>query len=179
MKDFHDLVMMRQSCRNYDEKPVKKEDLLKCLEAARMAPSACNSQPWHFVAVTEPETKGKLAKLVQIIGGNKFAEKAPVLVAVCEEPCPKLMQRVLERWDCKHFAHGDIGIAVAHFVLQAADIGLATCIMGTFDEKDVKELLAIPEDQTVRVVIALGYAADGVIREKSRKPMEEIATFIE
>lgn len=179
MNDFHELVLKRQSCRNYDGKPVDKKVLLKCLEAARLAPSGCNSQPWHFVTVTEPKTLETLAKLVQIIGGNIFADKAPVLIAVCEEACPKLMPRVLERWSCKRFAHGDVGIAIAHLTLQAADLDLATCIMGTFEEKEVKELLGIPEEQTVRVIVALGHPADCTIREKNRKPIEEIVRFIE
>ncbi|HPX03205.1 MAG TPA: nitroreductase family protein [Synergistaceae bacterium] len=174
-----EIILKRQSCRSYDTKPAAKEDILKCLEAARLAPSACNSQPWKFTVVTEPATKAKLASLLQIVGGNKFADAAPVLVAVSEDECPKLMPGVLQKWSCKHFAHGDIGIAVAHFTLKAAEMGLATCIMGTFEDKDVKELLNIPEGDTVRVVIALGYPADGSVREKNRKKLDEIVRFID
>ena len=177
--DLDEIILKRQSCRNYDTKPVAKEDVLKCLEAARLAPSACNSQPWTFTVVTRPETKAKLASLLQIVGGNKFADAAPVLVAVSEEECPKLMPAVLQRWSCKHFAHCDIGIAIAHFTLKAAESGLSTCIMGTFDDSDVKELLDIPRGETVRVVIALGFATDNSVRDKKRKELSEIVRFID
>ncbi|MEA4872482.1 MAG: nitroreductase family protein [Synergistaceae bacterium] len=179
MKHLDEIILKRQSCRNYDTKPVAKEDVIKCLNAARLAPSACNSQPWRFIVVTEPEMKAKLSALLQIVGGNKFADAAPVLVAVSEDECPKLMPGVLERWSCKHFAHGDIGIAIAHFTLKAAELGLATCIMGTFEDSDVKELLDIPKGDTVRVVIALGYPSDGRVRDKNRKELDEITRFID
>ncbi len=179
MKNLKELILKRQSCRKYNGKPVDKETIIKCLDAARLAPSACNSQPWHFVVVTENETKERLAKLVQIIGGNMFADKAPVLIAVCEEKCPKLMPRVLEKWDCKRFAQGDLGMAVAHLTLQAAELGLATCIMGTFEDKDVKTLLNIPSGQSVRVIVALGHPEEETIRDKDRKSIYEIATFVE
>ncbi len=179
MKYLDEIILKRQSCRNYDTKPVAKEDVIKCLDAARLAPSACNSQPWRFIVVTEPEMKAKLSALLQIVGGNKFADAAPVLVAVSEDECPKLMPGVLERWSCKHFAHGDIGIAIAHFTLKAAELGLATCIMGTFEDSDVKELLDIPKGDTVRVVIALGYPSDGRVRDKKRKELDEITRFID
>ena len=93
-----EIILKRQSCRSYDTKPAAKDDILKCLEAARLAPSACNSQPWKFTVVTEPATKAKLASLLQIVGGNKFADAAPVLVAVSEDECPKLMPGVLQKW---------------------------------------------------------------------------------
>ena len=177
--DFDEIILKRESCRSYDAKPVAKEKILKCLEAARLAPSACNSQPWKFTVVTEPETKAKLASLLQIVGGNKFADAAPVLVAVSEEECPKLMPGVLQRWSCKHFAHCDIGIAIAHFTLKAAESGLATCIMGTFEDSDVKELLDIPRGDRVRAVLALGHPSEDKIRQKNRKELEEIVRFID
>lgn len=179
MQKLDEIILKRQSCRSYDTKPVAKEDIIKCLDAARLAPSACNSQPWKFTVVTEPETKAKLSALLQIVGGNKFADAAPVLIAVSEDECPKLMPGVLERWSCKHFAHCDIGIAIAHFTLKAAESGLATCIMGTFEDSDVKELLDIPKGDTVRAVLALGYPSDDKIRDKNRKELDEIVRFID
>lgn len=179
MYQLDEIIIKRQSCRSYEPKPVAREDIIKCLDAARLAPSACNSQPWRFTIVTEPQTKTKLADLLKIIGGNKFADEAPVLIAVAEEACPELMPGVLKKWDCKHFAHGDIGIAVAHLTLKAAELGLATCIMGTFEDKDVKELLNIPEEHKTRVIISLGYPSDSKERGKNRKSLDEIASFIE
>ena len=179
MQKLDEIILKRQSCRSYVTKSVAKEDIIKCLDAARLAPSACNSQPWKFTVVTEPETKAKLSALLQIVGGNKFADAAPVLIAVSEDECPKLMPGVLERWSCKHFAHCDIGIAIAHFTLKAAESGLATCIMGTFEDRDVKELLEIPSGDTVRAVIALGYPSDDKIRDKNRKELGEIVRVID
>ena len=179
MQKLDEIILKRQSCRSYEPKPVAKEDIIRCLDAARLAPSACNSQPWKFTVVTEPETKAKLAGLLQIVGGNKFADVAPVLIAVSEDECPKLMPGVLQRWSCKHFAHCDIGIAIAHLTLKAAESGLATCIMGTFEDSDVKELLDIPKGDTVRAVIALGYPTDDKTIDKNRKELGEIVRFID
>lgn len=176
---FEELMLTRQSCRSYDGKPVTKEEILKCLDAARLAPSGCNSQPWFFVAVTEAQKREKLAELLQIIGGNKFAVNAPALIVVCEEESPRLMPAVLEKWGCKQFAQGDTGAATLCITLQAAELGLATCIMGTFDEDKVKKLLDIPMGMTVRTVVALGHAADPKIHTKNRKNIEEITRFVE
>lgn len=179
MENLDKIILRRESCRSYDTKPPTKEEIIKCLEAARLAPSACNSQPWKFTVVTRAETKKKLASLLQVSGGNKFADSAPVLIAVSEEECPKLLPGIEKIWGCKHFAHCDIGIAIAHFTLKAAESGLATCIMGTFEDSDVKKLLNIPQGDTVRAVIAVGYPADNGVRDKKRKELDEIVSFID
>ncbi len=111
MKEFKDILLARQSCRNYSSKPVSKDDIMTCIASAGLAPSACNSQPWKFVVVTDDEKRMQFAKLLQIIGFNLWAENAPVLVAVCEEAEPKLMPAVLKRWDCKHYSQFDLGLA--------------------------------------------------------------------
>ncbi|MDO5562022.1 MAG: nitroreductase family protein [Synergistaceae bacterium] len=179
MKDFMELMATRQSCRSYDGAPVTKEEINACLDAARLAPSGCNSQPWNFVVVTNAEKRHKLSELLQCVDGNKFSENVPALIVVCEEECPRLMPAVLEKWSCKQFAQGDLGAAVVCITLRAAELGLASCIMGTFDEDEVKRLLDIPSGQTIRVVVALGHPTDGTVRPKKRKPLEEIARFVE
>ena len=178
MKEFKDILLARQSCRNYSSKPVSKDDIMTCIASAGLAPSACNSQPWKFVVVTDDEKRMQFAKLLQIIGFNLWAENAPVLVAVCEEAEPKLMPAVLKRWDCKHYSQFDLGLATQNFISQAAELGLSSCIIGTFDEKEVGTLLEIPKNETVKIVIALGYGENDTPRQKTRKPIEEIARFI-
>lgn len=177
MKDFTELALKRESCRRYTDEAVSSEDITKCLEAARLAPSACNSQPWNFVVVTSEDKRAKLSEMLQIIGANKFAPSVPVMIVLCEEASPKVMPRVLETWGCKHFAQGDLGAAAAYITLQAADLGLGTCIMGTFNQDEVKNLLDIPSDQTVRTVIALGHPEDKTSRAKTRKPLGEIVRY--
>ncbi len=179
MTDFYQLASKRHSCRTYEEKTVEKEKILKCLEAARMAPSGCNSQPWRFVVVTNPEMLQKLSKLTQLCGVNHFTEHAPVLITVCEEEEPRLLPKIQEMFGNHVYAHGDLGISTAYLTLEAANQGLGSCIIGVFDEDKVKELLSIPKGQKLRMMVALGYPKEQKMPRKIRKPMEEIARFIE
>jgi nitroreductase len=178
MKNILDLVLTRQSCRDYDGRDVPEKDVIKCIDTARYAPSGCNSQPWRFTVVTEPKKREKLAELLRIVGGNSFAVKAPVLVAISDIAKPRLFDVVSDKWGAKVFAQGDVGAATLILTMQAAELGIASCIMGTFDQDKVKELLDIPMDETVRVVVALGYAADPEVRQKKRKPIEELVRFV-
>ena len=179
MKDFYELAQRRQSCRNFKDKAVDGELLVRCVKAASLAPSACNSQPWKFVIVTNDEKKGALAKLVQEIGLNKWAEAAPAFIVVAEEAAPVLMPIVVEHYDSKRYSEGDVGMATAYLILEAAEHGLGCCIIGTFNDADVKALLGLPEGDTVRAVVALGYAADESVRQKKRKDVSEIAKIID
>lgn len=179
MNNFKDMMLARHSCRSYTDKPVEKGLIMQCVEAARLAPSACNSQPWSFIAVTNAETRTKLAELVQILGGNKFSHNVPVMIAVCEDAEPRVMPAVKEAYGAKFFAQGDLGAAAMAITIQAQELGLSTCIMGTFDDAKVKALLNVPSDMTVRVIIALGYSEDTTIRPKNRKEIADIVRFIE
>lgn len=132
--DFSELVNKRQSDRQYQQKPVDKALLLQCLEAARVAPSACNSQPWKFVVVDEPSLVSEMASAAAGMGMNKFAFQAPVIVAVVLEKM-NLTARIGSVIKDKEYSLLDIGIAVEHFCLQASELGLGTCILGWFDEK--------------------------------------------
>ncbi len=179
MSSFKEMMLARHSCRSYTDRPVEKGLIMQCIEAARLAPSACNSQPWSFVAVTKAETRAQLSELLQVIGGNKFSHNVPVMIAVCEDAEPKVMPAVKETYGAKFFAQGDLGAAAMAITIQAQELGLSTCIMGTFDDTKVKALLNIPSDMTVRVVIALGYSEDNAIRPKNRKEIADIIRFIE
>lgn len=174
--DFSELVKVRQSVRSYTPEPVQEAELTACLEAARLSPSACNSQPWKFIVVNEAEKLAEVAGALYdpAIGINKFATTAPVLVAVVVEE-GKLMPGAKVPWD--YWADFDNGSAVAYFCLQAAELGLGTCIMGSYDEEKVKKALAVPDERKVRMIIALGHSESDVIRTKARKPMEAFASF--
>ena len=153
-----DLVWHRHSIRHYLDSPVEREKIMQCLDAARLAPSANNSQPWHFVVVDEPTLKNKLcdAAFSGLFSGMKFPREAPVLVAaVADPPGPGLrMGNLVLR---TNFSLIDMGIAVEHFILQADELGLGTCWMGLFDEKKVKRALGIPRDRKVVALLPLGY----------------------
>ena len=139
---FADLAKIRQSDRKYKDKSVEKEKLIQCLETARISPSANNSQPWKFVVVDDPEKKEQIAECTIGLGMNKFTHQCPVLVAVVHEQ-QNFMSTVGSMIKNKNYALFDIGIAVNQFCLQAADLGLGTCIIGWFDEKKIKKILGI------------------------------------
>ena len=174
-----DLIKQRQSVRRYTSQPVEKDKLERCLEAARLAPSASNSQPWSFIVVDQPALKDKVAKLTydNIIVFNKFVPQAPVLVVFVIEKPKKITQiaRFIKKID---YPKIDIGIAAAHFCLQAAEEGLGTCMLGWFREKPIKGLLNIPDDKKIGLIIPIGYfPEDYPLREKIRKKFDEVVKY--
>lgn len=177
---YFDLIATRQSCRKFDAaRPVEREKLVRCVEAARIAPSACNSQPWRFHVVTGEETCAALRIGIQRMGMNRFADACPAFIVVTEERAalkPAIAEHVSER----EFSSIDIGIATAQLYLAAAAQGLSTCIIGWMTDKKIVAALNLPEQTRVRLVIAVGYAAaEDTLRAKQRKPFEEIARFYE
>ncbi len=174
--EFFELIQKRESCRNFKVTPVENEKLRRCVEAARLAPSACNSQPWRYIVVNDPELSPKVAKCVQDMGMNKFTNGCPAFAVVLETGA-NLMSRLGGKVTDQKYAPLDVGISVAHFCLEATDLGLSTCILGWLNEGKLKELFNIPKNERVRVVLAIGYAANDTLRTKQRKPLEEIAEF--
>jgi nitroreductase len=176
---FLELVSKRQSTRAYDPaKPVEAEKIERCIEALRLAPSACNAQPWKIVVVTDPELKNKVAEAAasKWLGFNKFTSQVPVLVVLVREE-PNLTSKLGTVLKDKPYTLIDVGIAAGHFCLQATEEGLGTCIMGWFDESKVKELLGIPKKKRAELIISLGYPAKSEIRQKIRKSKEQICSF--
>ncbi len=173
-----DLVQKRRSVRRYSDRPVPKEDILKCLEAARLAPSGCNSQPWHFIVIDEPALKNRIADRIfsGIYSMNTFAKNAPVLVAVVSEK-EKFLASFGGQIRDTSYCLIDIGIACEHLILQAQELGIGSCWMGWFDEKALKEELRISKNKKIDIVIALGYASEDKIVAKTRKSLEEISSF--
>ncbi len=152
---------------------------MRCLEVARLAPSASNSQPWTFVVVDEPVLKDKVARETfdAIARFNKFTVQAAVLVVFVIEK-PKLITQIGAAIKKLEYPLIDIGIAAEHFCLQAAEEGLGTCMLGWFNEKPIKELLNIPEKKTIGLVVTLGYPEDDYpLRNKIRKKFEKVVRF--
>jgi nitroreductase len=177
--DFIELVKKRQSVRTYDpDRPVEKEKLDRCIEALRLAPSACNAQPWKLVVVDDPELKTRVADAAAAkwLGFNNFTKDAQVIVVIVREE-PNLTSKLGTVLKNKPYTIMDIGIAVEHFCLQAASENLGTCIIGWFDEPAVKKLLGIPARKRAELIITLGYPAKHETRKKIRKPVEEICSY--
>jgi len=173
--EFSELVKIRQSDRKYLDKPVEKEKIQKCIETARLSPSANNSQPWKFIVIDDKELKEQIADSAASMGMNSFTHQAPVIIAVVLEK-QNMMSSLGSVIQDKEYCLLDIGIAVNQFCLQAADIGLGTCIIGWFKEKRVKKLLHIDRKKRVPLLISIGYS-DSHIRNKVRKPVEEMSSW--
>ena len=175
---FEELVHKRRSVRKFANRPIAKEDILKCLEAARLAPSGCNSQPWHFIVIDEPELRKRVAGRIfaGIYNMNQFAQEAPVLVAVVSEK-EKFLASFGGQVRNTSYCLVDIGIACEHLVLQAQELGIGSCWIGWFDEKALKEELKVSSKKKIDIVIALGYAAEDKIVPKVRRALQEMSSF--
>ncbi len=174
-----DLLKHRKSVRDFLDRPVEREKIMMCLEAARLAPSACNSQPWKFIVVDDRQLKDKLgdAAFRGIYSMNSFCKMAPVMVVVVSEKS-KFLARIGGMFRGTKYYLIDIGVAIEHFVLQAEDLGLGTCWIGWFNERAVKSVLEIPHRKKIDILIALGYYDRGKTRsEHSREPIDKIASF--
>ena len=169
--DFLNLAKSRESTRHYVKTPVAREKILQCLDAARFAPSACNSQPWKFVVVDDEKLLEQLRPLLQdeILPINRFTRNCTAFLAVVEEETHIA--------DKQKFAPFDLGLAVENFCLQAEAMDLGTCIIGWFQEDKIKELLQVPEERRIRVMVAVGKKEDHPQREKVRKSLEETVCF--
>ena len=173
--NFMEIANVRQSCRAYNEtRSVEREKLDAILEAARLSPSACNGQPYHFTVCTG-DTAREAAKATQGLGMNKFASQAPILIVVSEQPYVKsaAMGAKVKNNDYRSI---DIGIAAAYLTAEAAAQGLGTCILGWFDDSKLRALCGL--DMPVRLVITLGYPKDDTLRPKKRKDISELVTEI-
>ena len=176
--DFLELAKKRQSCRAYDQKPVEPEKIARCIAAARVAPSACNSQPWKFVIVNEPDVRKTVAQATfgPVISLNRFTMQAPILIAIVSER-QKLSAKIGNIVRKKSFNQMDVAIAAEHFCLAATELDLGTCIIGWFDEQALKHTLAIPDRKRVELIITAGYPATDQTRPKKRKPLEDITCY--
>jgi len=168
-----DIIKKRQSVREYQDRPVEEEKLKLILEAARLAPSSSNSQPWHFIAVKDRGLKKELVRAVPLGAAaiNKFIENSPVIIVGCV--MPNFFQKVTALFGRENHII-DVSIAMEHMVLEAEELGLSTCWIGWFDEGKVKKLLTVPKTAKVVAMLALGYSKEGGTHATTRKALEEI-----
>ena len=172
--DFLTIANHRQSCRSYDEnRPVEQEKLDAILEAVRLAPSACNGQPYHLT-VCQGDSAKEVAKATMGMGMNKFAMQAPVLIVISEMPYVKsaALGAKLKKNDYRSI---DIGIAAAYLTAEATAQGLGSCILGWLDDDKLRKICGL--EFPVRLVITLGYPReDDKLRSKKRKALDELVT---
>jgi nitroreductase len=159
-------IRKRYSCRAYQDKNIEKEKLSQILEAARLAPSAKNMQDWRFVVVTDKEKKHKL---VEAANNQTFIENAGAIIVACSVSsevmrCGQAVGPI------------DVAIALEHICLQAAQLGLATCWIGSFYPDKVRPIVGIPQNVAIIELMALGYPADKQ-KEPKREPMEKIVCY--
>ncbi len=175
--NFTEIAINRQSCRNYDPaRNVEEEKIKAILEAAKLAPSACNGQP-YFITICHGEKAKQVAKATQEAGMNKFATDAPVMLVLSEMPYVKTAA-FGAKVKGNDYRSIDIGIAAAFLTCEATAQGLGTCILGWLNEKKIREICQI--EGTVRLAITLGYAKeDDKLRNKKRKNMDELSKTIE
>lgn len=176
--DFLEFVTSRQSDRAFDpERLVEKEKIERIISAAQLAPSACNSQPWHLIVVDEPEIKNRVADATsaRALGMNHFTKQAPVHIVLVEEKV-NLTSGVGGWVKQKDYAQMDLGIVAAHIALAAHAEGLGSCILGWFNESKMREILSIPDSKRVWLDIAIGYSVQP-LRPKKRKPLHEIVSY--
>ena len=175
--NFTEIAEARQSCRSYNsDRSVEPEKLERILQAARLAPSACNGQPYR-ITVCRGETAQKVAKATQGMGMNRFATDAPILLVISEEPyvATAALGAKMKKNDYRSI---DIGIVAAYITAEATAQGLGTCILGWLDDREIREVCH--PDGTVRLVITLGYAKDGdPLRQKKRKDFNALVSFAE
>ena len=180
---FEEMLLKRESCRAYRDTPVSRADLIAICEAGRLSPSACNSQPWKFLVVDEPEAKEKLCDGLVLENGKTGApwrEQCPAFIVLVEQTA-NVKPIVLNHYqDSQRFAQGDIGMAAMNMCYQAMVLGLSTCVIGMNDQKKMERNFGLGENDVVRLVLAVGYAAEEKPpRPKMRKAMEEVVCFNE
>ena len=175
--NFTEIANNRQSCRSYDEtRPVEPEKLNAVLEAARLAPSACNGQPYTLTVCTGQKAK-EVALATRGMGGmNKFAVQAPVVIVVSEAPYCRTAA-VGAKVKKNDYRSIDIGIMTAYLTAEATAQGLSTCILGWLDDEKIRSICDTTEP--TRLVITLGYAPEGdKLREKKRKDLNDLVRFV-
>ncbi|MDD5603157.1 MAG: nitroreductase family protein [Eubacteriales bacterium] len=165
--DVYEAIKTRRSIRKYSSRPLEDEKLEKVLDAGRLSPSASNRQAWKFIAVRDKE---KIIQMVEACNGQAFIAQAPAILVCCGTDPEGIMS-------CGQPRHTiDLSIATAYMILEAHELGLGTCWLGSFNEAKVKELLEIPENVRPVAVTPLGYPAERPF-PKPRKPLDEVVCY--
>jgi nitroreductase len=165
--EFSELIEKRYSVRAYKPHPVDDERLHQVLQAARLAPTAANRQPFQLIVI---HTEGREAELKRIYNRDWFVQ-APLVICACGVPAQGWVRR-----DGKSYCDVDVAIAMDHLILAAADAGLGTCWIGAFDPDAAREVLGLPDDVEPVAFTPLGYPADR-LSPKKRKPLSELVRY--
>jgi len=169
------ILNARRSVRSFDSKPVNENDIISIIEAARLAPSACNSQTWRFICVTRRQIIQRIChKAMRPVIPNKWLEQAPLVIVGCSQ-LDIIANRVGALVTGIEYYQIDLGIAMEHMVLKATELGLGTCWIGWFDENRLKDILEIPKKIKVSALLAVGYPKEAAGIKRKRKPAWEIA----
>jgi nitroreductase len=177
MSGFQELVAARFSCRAYRNEPVSRSDVERILEAARLAPSACNRQPWRFAVATEAELRARLADEGILPGlGMGWIAQAPVILVLGMKKS-FLTHRVAPLVSKVDYSLMDLGIAGEHAVLQAAELGLGTCWIGWIRPPEIRRILDWPADVVPQALITVGWPAARPARATPRLALDEIVTW--
>ena len=178
--DVKTTIQTRRSVRKFECRPVEREKINECLEAARLAPSACNSQPWHYIVIDDPQVKEAFCKeaFSGVYNMTAWAAKAPVLVAIVSDR-GNLASRVGTFFRRTEFYLIDQGISGEHFVLRACELGLGTCWIGWFSSDKAELFFNLPRGKKIDYLIAVGYpAADALSSEPhDRRSLEEMVSY--
>lgn len=166
---FNEIAKKRYSLRSFDSRPVEKDKIIYILEAARLSPSACNLQPYHFIVVTDKEVRKRIIETYP----REWMKNAPVIIVACGDHSTSW-----KRKDGKDHCDVDVAIAVEHMALAAAELGLGTCWVCAFDADKCHEALNLPENMEPIALMPLGYPTeDNIIPEKRRKNLDEIVSW--
>ena len=172
------LIKTRRSIRKYLDKKVERQKILQCIEAARLAPSADNVQPWRFIVIDETELKNRFVK--QAFSGiylpSRFAAKAPVIIVILAK-LDIITNRIGKQIQGIHYYFIDIGIAGEHLALQAHELGLGTCWIGWFSPKKTRKILNIPKNYKIVSLMSLGYSDQNTSEVTKRMLLKDIAWF--
>jgi len=182
--ELKEVIKYRRSIRKFSDRKIDRADLLAILEAARLAPSAQNSQPWHFIVVQDEKMIREIANCVPVgfVRINSWMEKAAAIIVCCSKP--KIFTHRLAKIFIKDLHLIDLAITIENMVLMATDLGIGSCWVGWFSEKKVKKLLRIPGSYDVGMLLPLGYPEGesnevglGGVPPRKRKPIEEIVSY--
>lgn len=177
--DFNEIVNKRYSCRSYDtEKQISRDVVEEIIEAGRLAPSACNSQPWKFIVVDEPEIIKEVAKTTQsaLLGINKFTPDVKAFIVIVKET-KAFSEKVAQIMKHRDYVPYDIGIVSATMCYKATELGVGTCILGWYDGAKIQEILGVPQSKSVELLIALGYPKSDEVPQKRRKQKEIVLSY--
>lgn len=175
--ELEQVILKRRSIRKFLDKPVEREKINACLEAARLAPSACNSQPWHYIVIDDPKVKAAFCNeaFCGVYNMTRWAEKAPVLVAVVSDR-GNFTSRIGNFFRNTEFFLVDQGISGEHFVLRAHDLGLGTCWIGWLNSDKAARFFNLPKSKKIEHLFAVGYPAE-TPDPRPRAKLEDIVSY--